>query len=68
MKSIINIFSGVFYTETESIRISGDGDVFTRMGDNYVTPSGDLIIKQGDHLFNTKTGINSHFGDPFLED
>jgi flagellar basal body rod protein FlgG len=67
MKSIVDIFSGQVYTETSMMRITEDGRVFTKMGDNYIDPNGDLIIKQGNYLLNTKTGVMSNFGDPFLE-
>jgi flagellar basal body rod protein FlgG len=50
------------------MRFTQDGRMFTKVGDNYIAPDGELIIKQGDHLLNTKTGIMSNFGDPFLED
>jgi len=68
MRSIIDKFSGKFYTETSMMRLTEDGRVFTKVGDNYIAPDGEMIIKQGDQLFNTKTGISSNFGDPFLED
>ena len=67
MKSIIDKFSGKFYTETPMMRLTEEGRVFTKVGDNYIAPDGEMIIKQGDYLFNTKTGISSNFGDPFLE-
>jgi hypothetical protein len=68
MKSIFDIFSGEVYTETSCMRFAQDGRVFTKVGDNYIAPDGELIIKQGGHLLNTKTGIMSNFGDPFLEE
>jgi len=68
MKSIFDIFSGKVYTETSMMRLTEDGRVFTKVGDNYIAPNGEMIIKQGSHLLNTKTGIMSSFGDPFLED
>jgi len=68
MKSIVDIFSGQLYTETSTMRLTEDGRAFTKIGDNYISPNGELIIKQGGHLLNTKTGIMSNFGDPFLED
>jgi len=42
--------------------------VFVKAGENYISPHGELITKVGDNLFNTKTGIMSNFGDPFLEE
>ena len=66
MKSIFDIFSGEVYTETSSMRFTQDGRMFTKVGGNYIAPDGELIIKQGDYLLNTKTGVMSNFGDPFL--
>jgi hypothetical protein len=68
MKTFFDIFSGKTYTETSMMRLSEDGRVFTKIGDNYLTPDGELIVKQGNALFNTRTGISSYDGDPFLED
>jgi hypothetical protein len=68
MRSIFDIFSGEVYTETSTMRIAQDGRVFNKIGDNYIAPDGELIIKQGNHLLNVKTGIMSNFGDPFLEE
>jgi hypothetical protein len=68
MKSIFDMFSGRVYTETSMMRLTQDGRIFTKVGDNYIAPNGELIVKQGGHLLNTKTGIMSNFGDPFLED
>jgi flagellar basal body rod protein FlgG len=68
MRSIFDIFSGAVYTETSTMRIAQDGRIFTKVGENYIDPDGELIIKQGNYLLNTKTGIMSNFGDPFLEE
>jgi len=68
MKTFFDIFSGKVYTETSMMRLTEDGRVFTKVGDNYIAPNGEMIVKQGNHLLNTKTGIMSNFGDPFLED
>jgi hypothetical protein len=68
MKTFFDIFSGKLYTETSMMRLTEDGRVFTKVGDNYIAPDGEMIVKQGNHLLNTKTGIMSNFGDPFLED
>jgi flagellar basal body rod protein FlgG len=68
MKSIVDIFSGQVYTETSMMRLTEDGRVFTKIGDNYIASDGELIVKQGNYLLNTKTGIMSNFGDPFLEE
>ena len=68
MKTFFDIFSGQTYTETSMMRLTEDGRVFTKIGTNYISPDGELIIKQGSHLLNTKTGVMSNFGDPFLEE
>ena len=68
MKTFFDIFSGKLYTETSMMRLTEDVRVFTKVGDNYIAPDGEKIVKQGNHLLNTKTGIMSNFGDPFLED
>ena len=68
MKSIFDIFSGKTYTETRMMRLTEDGNVFTKIGNNYITPDGELITKVGSQLMNTRTGVMSSFGDPFLDD
>ena len=68
MKSIFDIFSGKVYTETDTMRIDQDGNVFIKIGNNYITPDGELITKVGSQLMNTRTGVMSSFGDPFLKD
>jgi len=68
MKTFTDIFSGKVYTETSMMRLTEDGRVFTKVGDNYIAPDGEMIVKQGSHLLNTRTGIMSNYGDPFLKD
>jgi hypothetical protein len=68
MKTFFDMFSGKVYTETPMMRLTEDGRVFTKVGDNYIAPNGEMIVKQGNHLLNTRTGIMSSFGDPFFED
>lgn len=68
MKSIFDIFSGKVYTETSMMRLTEDGRVFTKVGNDYIAPDGNRIIKHGDHLLNTQTGVMSSFGDPFLKE
>ena len=68
MRSIIDKFSGRTYTETSMMRLTDDGRVFTKVGDSYIAPDGEMIVKQGNHLLNTRTGIMSSFGDPFEGD
>lgn len=63
----INIFSGRTYYETESMKVSDNGNTFTKMGSTWVGNNGQVIQEFNSQLLNTETGVMSSWGDPFKE-
>ena len=61
----INIFSGHTYYETESMKVSDNGNTFTRLGNTWVGNNGETIQQFDNQLMNTQTGVMSSWGDPF---
>ena len=61
-------FSNKTYLTTGDIKTNSSGDVFVKAGDDYVADNGDYIKKVGSNYLNTRTGIDSTFGDPFGDD
>ena len=65
MSFFTNIFSGKTYNELGNTIINEDGKSFVKLGSTWIGDDGDFIQRQGQHLFNTKTGVSDAFGDPF---
>ena len=63
-----NIFSGRTYYETESMKVSDNGNTFTKLGSTWVGNNGETIQQFGNQLLNTQTGVMSSWGDPFKGD
>lgn len=61
----INQFSGRAYLDAGNLKTSDTGQVFVKVGDDYIAPNGDYIKQIGNDLINLRTGVNSTFGDPF---
>lgn len=64
----VDPFSGHVYATTGNIKTNEIGDVFVKVGDDYVANNGDYIKKTPCGYLNLRTGINSTFGDPFGSD
>jgi len=65
MKWLFNIFSGHSYTESDQTRISEEGRVYNKFGNDWLADNGDLIQRDGNQFMNTRTGVRSESGDPF---
>lgn len=64
----VNIFSGHTYMESGQTKIRDDGALFTRSGNMWLGPQGQVIQQVGNITRNLNTGVQSHFGDPFGDD
>ena len=68
MKVFIDLLTGNFHTKSTTTLTNQDGDVFNRVGDNYISNDGSTMTRCGDGFFNTKTNTMSKFNDEFFED
>jgi hypothetical protein len=60
-----NIFSGKTYYGTEDLKVSQDGNTFTKLGNSWFGSNGDIVQKMGDNWTNLNTGVSSSWGDPW---
>jgi hypothetical protein len=64
----VDRFSNHTYFTTGNIITNETGEVFVKVGDDYLAQNGDYIKKTGSSFLNLRTGVNSTFGDPFGDD
>jgi hypothetical protein len=63
-----NIFSGHTYYETETMKVSDNGNIFTKLGNLWVGNNGETVQQFGSKFWNNETGVMSSWGDPFGEE
>ena len=64
----VDRFSNHTYFTTGNITTNETGEVFVKVGDDYLAQNGDYIKKTGSSFLNLRTGVNLTFGDSFGDD